>query len=44
MRLSVNKLREIYRERGVKRKMLRETKLVTKEHLKRIDADARKAY
>ena len=44
MRLATNKLREIYREHMVKRKLLRETKLVTKPHLARINVAAREAY
>ena len=44
MRISVGKIREIYRQRLVRRKMLREEKMVTRDHLSRIDADARRAY
>ena len=44
MRISVGKIREIYRERLVRRKLLQETKLVTQAHLSRIDAAARVAY
>ena len=44
MRLSVGKLREIYRESKVRRKFLKETKLVTRPHLRKINAAAKEAH
>ena len=44
MRLSVGKIREIYREHKVKRKFLREVKYVTPAHWLRINSLAKEAY
>ena len=44
MRLSVSKIREIYKEHMVRRKFLREQKLVTRPHLRKINAAAREAH
>ena len=44
MRISVNKIREIYKKHMVRRKVLQEQKLVTRPHLERIDAEARRAH
>ena len=41
MRISVNKIREIYKKHMVRRKVLQEQKMVTRPHLQRIDAEAR---
>ena len=43
MRISVNKIREIYKKHMVRRKVLQEQKMVTRPHLQRIDEEARRA-